>query len=149
MMLRPEYAPPTKPSWQVVVTDRGPLAVALEYVVDVMDCPLVVAKGLGAAARRIVDQAVSSGIPVVEAQFVWHLAALEIGDEIPEKTYQPVADLLVSLAPFPKDNPQGRLSQIGLLIVHPGSLEAECPGIVPNLRWRRPPIMTDLDGRLN
>jgi type III secretion system FlhB-like substrate exporter len=149
MMFRPDHIPPTNHYWQVVVTDRGPLAVALDYDERVMNCPQVIAKGIGAAANHIIAQAINRRIPIVEAPCTWNLAATEVGEDIPRKVYAPVAELLQMIGPILRGKEQTELTTRGVIIVHPDSLDIEYPGIVSNVRWRRPPILSDLDGRLN
>ena len=76
---------------------RRPLqdrAVALQYHHD-MPAPLVVAKGSGAAARRLVELASQHGISVVDrAELANALVMVDIGDYIPEDLYRMVAELL-------------------------------------------------------
>ena len=80
----------------VVVTNPTHFAVALRYTPD-MAAPLVVAKGLDLLAQQIKELAVESGIMLMEnkplAQALYK--SVEVGDPIPSKLYQAVADLLV------------------------------------------------------
>ena len=69
-------------------------AVALQYHHD-MPAPLVVAKGSGAAAARLVALARQHGIEVVDrAELAEALVMVDVGDYIPEELYRMVAELL-------------------------------------------------------
>ena len=61
-----------------------------------MAAPQVVAKGKGVIARRIREVAEEHGIPIVEDKpLAWALyETAEIGDEVPEKLYRGVAEIL-------------------------------------------------------
>lgn len=87
------------PEATVVITNPTHLAVALKYSSDSAGAPVVVAKGAGAIARRIVEKAKEHDVPVVEekpvAQFLYK--NIEIGQEIPEELYQAVAEILAML----------------------------------------------------
>jgi flagellar biosynthetic protein FlhB len=83
----------------VVITHGGRRAVALRWDNTTMHAPVVVAKGMAAAARRIDALATASGVAVVEdrplAEAVWQEVA--IGDPIPEAFYRPAARLLAGV----------------------------------------------------
>jgi flagellar biosynthetic protein FlhB len=80
----------------VVVTNPTEYAVALEYRLDAMPAPVVVAKGRNLLARQIRQEAVWHGVPIVEnpplAQTLYRLA--EVGQAIPAKLYVAVAEIL-------------------------------------------------------
>ncbi len=80
----------------VVVTNPTHYAVALRYESE-MDAPVVVAKGLDLLAEKIKQLARDSDIMLVEnrplAQALYKAA--EVGDSIPAKLYQAVAEILV------------------------------------------------------
>ncbi len=80
----------------VVITNPTHFAVALRYEPN-MDAPLVVAKGLDLVAERIKKIARDSGIMLIEnrplAQALYK--SVEVGDSIPAKLYQAVAEILV------------------------------------------------------
>ncbi len=80
----------------VVVTNPTHYAVALRYEAE-MDAPVVVAKGLDLLAEKIKQLARDSGILLVEnrplAQALYK--TVEVGDSIPAKLYQAVAEILV------------------------------------------------------
>jgi flagellar biosynthesis protein FlhB len=79
----------------VVVTNPTHFAVALRYDME-MPAPVVVAKGTNLLAEKIKAIARDCGIMTVEnkplAQALYH--SVEVGDSIPTKLYQAVAELL-------------------------------------------------------
>lgn len=84
------------PKASVVVTNPTHYAVALEYHLDTMRAPVVVAKGLNYMALRIRRLAREYGIPIVEnpplAQALYK--SCPIGGEIPLALYRAVAEIL-------------------------------------------------------
>ncbi|HTX99577.1 MAG TPA: flagellar biosynthesis protein FlhB [Bacteroidota bacterium] len=84
------------PKADVVVTNPTHLAVALKYDSVKMSAPHVVAKGAGFIAEKIKAIAREHAVPVIEdkplARALYH--SVEIGDEIPEKLFQAVAQVL-------------------------------------------------------
>ncbi|KUO52525.1 MAG: hypothetical protein APF76_05695 [Desulfitibacter sp. BRH_c19] len=87
------------PEATVVVTNPTHLAIALKYEDGVTDAPLVIAKGAGYVALKIIELAKENGIPVIENKpAAWGLyEAVEIGQEIPFELYQIVAEILAAL----------------------------------------------------
>ena len=79
----------------VIVTNPTHFAVALKYEMD-MPAPMVVAKGRDLLAERIKQLARDNGIMLVEnrplAQALYK--SVEVGDSIPAKLYQAVAEIL-------------------------------------------------------
>jgi flagellar biosynthetic protein FlhB len=79
----------------VVVTNPTHYAIALRYEMD-MTAPLVVAKGKNLLAEKIKQLARDNGIMLVEnrplAQALYK--SVEVGDAIPAKLYQAVAEIL-------------------------------------------------------
>ncbi len=79
----------------VIVTNPTHYAVALRYEVD-MPAPIVVAKGMNILAEKIKQLARDNGIMLVEnrplAQALYK--SVEVGDSIPSKLYQAVAEIL-------------------------------------------------------
>jgi len=79
----------------VIVTNPTHYAVALRYVAD-MPAPVVVAKGRNLIAEKIKQLARDNGIMLVEnrplAQALYK--SVEVGDSIPAKLYQAVAEIL-------------------------------------------------------
>jgi flagellar biosynthetic protein FlhB len=79
----------------VIVTNPTHYAIALRYEVD-MPAPIVVAKGMNRLAEKIKQLARDNGIMLVEnrplAQALYK--SVEVGDSIPSKLYQAVAEIL-------------------------------------------------------
>jgi flagellar biosynthetic protein FlhB len=79
----------------VIVTNPTHYAIALRYETD-MPAPIVVAKGLNLLAEKIKQLARDNGIMLVEnrplAQALYK--SVEVGDAIPAKLYQAVAEIL-------------------------------------------------------
>ncbi|WP_068786073.1 EscU/YscU/HrcU family type III secretion system export apparatus switch protein [Paenibacillus phocaensis] len=70
-------------------------AVALKYDPGQGDAPVVVAKGKGLIADRILDAALEHGIPVQEdAALVEVLSKLDLDQQIPTELYDLVAEIL-------------------------------------------------------
>ncbi|MFW6381405.1 MAG: flagellar biosynthesis protein FlhB [Bacillota bacterium] len=88
----------------VVVTNPIHIAVALQYELDEMEAPEVVAKGEGFVAQRIKDKAEELGIEIVENRSLARALheTTEIGDQIPSDLYQAVAEVLAFV--FQKNN---------------------------------------------
>ncbi len=84
------------PKADVIVTNPTELAIALKYDAETMSAPRVLAKGRGYVAQRIREIAIEHAIPIVErkplAQALFK--AVEVGQEIPEKYYAAVAEIL-------------------------------------------------------
>lgn len=84
------------PNANVVITNPTQIAVALKYEREEMNAPVVVAKGARLIAERIKELARMYEIPVVENR--WLAQALyksaEVGEEIPLKFYQAIAEVL-------------------------------------------------------
>jgi len=90
-----------------VVVNPTHVAVALHHRRDAGEAPRVVAKGTGAAARRIRSEARRAGVPVVRdpplARALLRLA--EVGDEIPEVLWDAAAAVLAHLHGRPPELP--------------------------------------------
>ncbi|QAY65585.1 EscU/YscU/HrcU family type III secretion system export apparatus switch protein [Paenibacillus protaetiae] len=70
-------------------------AVALKYEPGVNQAPVVVAKGTGHTADKILEKAKEHGVPVQEdASLVEVLSKLNIEQEIPAELYTLVAEIL-------------------------------------------------------
>jgi len=80
----------------VVITNPTHYAVALEYRLESMAAPVVIAKGQNLLAQQIKEYARWHDVPIVEnkalAQALYK--AVEIGEAIPEKLYTAVAEIL-------------------------------------------------------
>jgi flagellar biosynthesis protein len=71
-------------------------AVALRYRAGQDNAPVVVAKGTGETARRIIELARENDIPVVEdVELTEALIRIEVFEEIPPVLYEAVAKVLV------------------------------------------------------
>lgn len=78
-----------------VITNPTHLAIAIRYDKQTMIAPQVVAKGQRLFAEYIRDLAKEYDIPIVRnVPLAWSLIELEIEDEIPEKLYVAVAEIL-------------------------------------------------------
>ena len=84
------------PKADVIVTNPTHYAVALKYEEGSMGAPLVVAKGIGLLAERIIEIARDNRVPLLQApplaRALYRHA--EIGDEIPQRLYTAVAEVL-------------------------------------------------------
>jgi flagellar biosynthesis protein len=73
-------------------------AVALRYDKKTMPAPLVVAKGRGVVAEKLIALAKVNGVPILEDRLlVETLDQLNVSQEIPPELYQVVAEILVTL----------------------------------------------------
>ncbi len=71
-------------------------AIALRYDKDKDRAPLVVAKGIGELAEKIIETAKKHGVPVVEDKaLISAMINLEVYEEIPPDLYRAVAKVLV------------------------------------------------------
>lgn len=69
------------------------IAVALEY--DGSNAPKVSAKGMGDLAEQILELARQHNIPLqADSELVEILAQINLGDEIPDKLYYAVAEVI-------------------------------------------------------
>ncbi len=84
------------PSATVVVTNPTHVAVALRWQEGDMGAPTVVAKGQDHMARRIRQVAEQHEVPVLERRLLARTLyqVVEVGQEIPSKLYQAVAEVL-------------------------------------------------------
>ena len=83
------------PKADVVITNPTHLAIALRYNSAKMKAPKIVAKGADHIALKIRGVATQSGVPVVENRpLAQNLYKLELGEEIPSRLYQAVAEIL-------------------------------------------------------
>lgn len=80
----------------VVVTNPTHLAIALRYDAETMAAPKVLAKGSDLMALRIRKLAAEYRIPIVERKALVRLMydAVEVGQHIPERFYQAIAEIL-------------------------------------------------------
>lgn len=84
------------PKADVVITNPTELAIAVQYDIETMAAPVVVAKGAGLLAQRIRRLALENGIPIVEkkplAQALYK--DVELNHPIPNQMYAAVAEVL-------------------------------------------------------
>jgi len=90
----------------VVVTNPTHLAIALRYDKTSMLAPIVVAKGRGTIAERIVQKTRELKIPIVQNIPLAHaLIHVEIGSQIPVTLYQAVAEVLAFVYRLRRETP--------------------------------------------
>lgn len=83
------------PTADVVVTNPTHYAVALKYIGIDLSAPKVVAKGLDHVALRIREMATENEVPIVEnPPLARALYTVELDQEIPEKYYRAVAEVI-------------------------------------------------------
>lgn len=88
----------------VVITNPTHIAVVLQYELDEMDAPVLVAKGEGFMARKIKEKARELEIEIVENKSLARALnkSTEIGEKIPADLYQAVAEVLAFI--YKNDN---------------------------------------------
>ena len=78
---------------------RKPQAAALKYNPLSDDAPIIAALGMGPVAEKIIETAEEHHVPVVENKPLSDvLARLSVGDAIPPKLYEAVAQILVFIS---------------------------------------------------
>ncbi|MFQ5489171.1 MAG: flagellar biosynthesis protein FlhB [Phycisphaerae bacterium] len=84
------------PEADVVVSNPTHYALALKYDSQTMAAPKVVAKGVDQVAIRIRQLAAAAGVPILERPPLARAMhdAVEVGQEVPERFYQAVAEIL-------------------------------------------------------
>jgi len=84
------------PKADVVITNPTHYAIALSYKSgEKMSAPKIIAKGADNIAMKIKELAKKHGIPMVENKpLAQNLYKLELGQEVPPKFYQAVAEIL-------------------------------------------------------
>ncbi|SHK48189.1 EscU/YscU/HrcU family type III secretion system export apparatus switch protein [Thermocrinis minervae] len=76
--------------------DERKKAIALRYIPGKDNAPVVVAKGYGELAERIIELAKEHNVPVVEdVALASALIKVDIYEEIPPQLYRAVAKILV------------------------------------------------------
>lgn len=93
------------PQADVVITNPYHIAVAIKYDSEVSAAPILVAKGARLIAERIKERARDTSIPIVEnkplARTIYK--TLDVGEEVPPKLYQAVAEVLAYVYQLNKD----------------------------------------------
>ena len=84
------------PKASVVITNPTHIAIALRYDAERDRAPVVVAKGKGTMAERIVRVAEENEVPVVRKPELARAMypAVDVGDEIPPEFYRAVAEII-------------------------------------------------------
>ena len=84
------------PSADVVIRNPTHFAVAIKYDPERNSAPIVVAKGMDSLALRIVAVAEENGVFITENKPLARglYEAVELDQEIPDRFYQPIAELL-------------------------------------------------------
>jgi len=83
------------PKADVVITNPTHIAVAVKYVSEEMDAPVVIAKGQELVALKIREIARDNHIPIVENPPVARLLhKIDLGATIPESLFKAVAEIL-------------------------------------------------------
>ena len=97
------------PKSDVIITNPTHLAVAIRYRAEEnMAAPKVVAKGANRIAFRIRELAEKHGIPLIENKILaQNLYKLDLGEEIPPKFYQAVAEILAYVYGLKKKKGKG------------------------------------------
>ena len=97
------------PEADVVVTNPTHLAIAIRYEHDTMTAPRVVAKGADHLALRIRQIAEASGVPIVERKSLVRMMydVVEVGETIPERFYQAIAEILAYVYELAGGGPRG------------------------------------------
>lgn len=85
------------PTADAIVTNPIHIAVAIQYNADVMEAPVVIAKGAELFAQRIKEIAEAHQVPIIEnppvAQTLYRV--VEVDQEVPPDIYQAVAEILL------------------------------------------------------
>jgi flagellar biosynthetic protein FlhB len=86
----------TVPKADVVVTNPTELAIAIQYDIETMPAPLVIAKGAGVVAQRIRRLALEHQIPILERKALAQVLykQVELNHPIPTEQYAAVAEIL-------------------------------------------------------
>ncbi len=84
------------PKADVVITNPTHYAVAVQYDSEVMDAPMVIAKGEDYLAKRIREVARENGVEIVENKPLARMlyANVDVGQTVPPELYQAVAEVL-------------------------------------------------------
>ena len=79
--------------------DKRSTAAALRYDPDQDDAPVITALGMGHVAERIIENAKKHDVPIVEDKKLSDvLMQLSVGDIIPPKLYEAVAQILIYIS---------------------------------------------------
>jgi flagellar biosynthesis protein FlhB len=85
------------PDSDFIITNPTHIAVAMKYTAEEMTAPKVVAKGTELFAKKIIELAKKSGVPVIEnppiARAIFRL--VDVNKEIPPELYKAIAEILL------------------------------------------------------
>jgi flagellar biosynthetic protein FlhB len=96
------------PKADVVITNPVHLAVALRYDQEKMAAPTVVAKGAEKIAQRIKTVAKEHNVTIIEDRpLAQNLYKIDMGEEIPSRFYQAVAEILAYVYGLKKGENRG------------------------------------------
>lgn len=77
------------------ITKKPQKAVALQYVPEEQEAPILVAKGKGIVAEKIIEKAKEYGVPIQEdSSLVEVLSQIDLNQQIPPELFQLVAEIL-------------------------------------------------------
>ncbi|MCA9508196.1 MAG: EscU/YscU/HrcU family type III secretion system export apparatus switch protein [Myxococcales bacterium] len=94
----------------VVITNPSHLAIALRYRDNIDNVPIVIAKGFAKNAQHIISQARELNVPVLRnVSLARDLICLDIDEEIPEKLYEAVAEVLSFIVELDRQHEKGEL----------------------------------------
>jgi flagellar biosynthetic protein FlhB len=84
------------PKADVIVTNPTELAIAIQFDIDTMPAPVVLAKGAGAIAQRIRRLALEHNVAIVERKELAQVLYknVDVGKQIPVEQYAAVAEVL-------------------------------------------------------
>ncbi|MDE5680529.1 MAG: EscU/YscU/HrcU family type III secretion system export apparatus switch protein, partial [Lachnospiraceae bacterium] len=84
------------PQADVVITNPTHYAVAIKYDPEVLDAPIVIAKGEDYLAKKIKEIAKENNVEIVENKPLARMlyANVEVGQAVPPELYQAVAEVL-------------------------------------------------------
>lgn len=124
----------TVPEASVVITNPTHYAVAVKWEESAMAAPMVTAKGADEVAFRIRSIATGAGVPVIENKPLARAlyAEMDIGDTIPEKYYQSMANVLALVYKMGGRGPGGRPEDAGGTPVGQGALDGPAYGEAEN-----------------
>ena len=74
-------------------------ATALKYDIQKDNAPIIIAKGQGVVAEKIINKAKENDIAIYEDEILAQkLKVLEMGQEIPSQLYEAVAEILLFIS---------------------------------------------------
>ncbi len=87
-------------------SNKAQKAVAIKY--DGMNsAPVIIASGMGNLAEKIVEVAVSNGVPIYEDNsLATMLAQMQLGSQIPEELYNAIVEIYIYFLKFDPNDPE-------------------------------------------